>query len=99
MNMRSQNKGWRLDYFVVSESLMPMIGKSFIRPEVQGSDHCPIGLLVARTKEQDMTETLAASGDVDSNSSVEETKKEKKRDTKKRKTSDDDLPEEEEEED
>jgi len=45
-NSRSQNKGWRLDYFVVSAALMPKIFSSFIRDSIAGSDHCPIGLLL-----------------------------------------------------
>ncbi|KAG7378445.1 DNA-(apurinic or apyrimidinic site) lyase [Phytophthora pseudosyringae] len=43
-NMRAKNKGWRLDYFVVSEALMPNVRSSFIRQSVVGSDHLPIGL-------------------------------------------------------
>ncbi|KAK1935427.1 DNA-(apurinic or apyrimidinic site) lyase [Phytophthora citrophthora] len=43
-NMRAKNKGWRLDYFVVSEALMPKVRSSFIRQSVVGSDHLPIGL-------------------------------------------------------
>uniref|UniRef100_A0AAV1VC76 DNA-(apurinic or apyrimidinic site) endonuclease n=1 Tax=Peronospora matthiolae TaxID=2874970 RepID=A0AAV1VC76_9STRA len=43
-NMRAKNKGWRLDYFVVSEALMPRVRSSFIRQSVVGSDHLPIGL-------------------------------------------------------
>mmetsp|Transcript_34920 Transcript_34920/g.56522 ORF Transcript_34920/g.56522 Transcript_34920/m.56522 type:complete len:367 (+) Transcript_34920:645-1745(+) len=46
-NGRSKNKGWRLDYFVVSKRLMGDVKESFIRSNVLGSDHCPIGLLVA----------------------------------------------------
>ncbi|KAG6614478.1 exodeoxyribonuclease III [Phytophthora cinnamomi] len=43
-NMRIKNKGWRLDYFVVSEKLMPNVRSSYIRGSVVGSDHLPIGL-------------------------------------------------------
>ncbi|CAI5738842.1 unnamed protein product [Hyaloperonospora brassicae] len=43
-NMRAKNKGWRLDYFVVSKALMPNVRSSFIRQSVVGSDHLPIGL-------------------------------------------------------
>lgn len=39
-------QGWRLDYFVVSKDFLPLCGKAFVRPNVPGSDHCPIGLLV-----------------------------------------------------
>jgi len=43
-NARSKNIGWRIDYFFVTEDLVPRIKDSFISPEVMGSDHCPIGL-------------------------------------------------------
>ncbi|ETI39336.1 exodeoxyribonuclease III [Phytophthora nicotianae P1569] len=43
-NMRAKNKGWRLDYFVVSEKLMPHVRSSYIRQSAVGSDHLPIGL-------------------------------------------------------
>jgi exodeoxyribonuclease III len=39
---RAKNVGWRLDYWLVSERLMPQVRRSFIRPDVLGSDHCPI---------------------------------------------------------
>ncbi|MCR5028064.1 MAG: exodeoxyribonuclease III [Fibrobacter sp.] len=41
---RDNNVGWRLDYFVVSESLFPKVKESYIYDDVFGSDHCPIGL-------------------------------------------------------
>ena len=41
---REKNIGWRIDYFVVSNRLMPMVKDSFILPSVMGSDHCPVGL-------------------------------------------------------
>jgi exodeoxyribonuclease-3 len=41
---RRNNVGWRIDYFFVSEELKGAIRRSFIEPQVQGSDHCPIGL-------------------------------------------------------
>lgn len=43
-NARANNTGWRLDYFVVSQRLMPKVKAAFIRPEILGSDHCPVGL-------------------------------------------------------
>ncbi|KAI9916886.1 hypothetical protein PsorP6_016984 [Peronosclerospora sorghi] len=43
-NMRAKNKGWRLDYLVVSKALLPNVRSSFIRQGVVGSDHLPIGL-------------------------------------------------------
>ena len=41
---RRTNAGWRIDYFLVSESLAPRIAGASIYGEVYGSDHCPIGL-------------------------------------------------------
>ena len=41
---REKNVGWRIDYFVVSERLLPRIKDSFILTEVMGSDHCPVGI-------------------------------------------------------
>lgn len=41
---RERNAGWRIDYFIVSESLKERIEDSMIYSEVMGSDHCPIGL-------------------------------------------------------
>lgn len=41
---RKRNIGWRIDYFFVSDNLKNQIKKAFILPEVQGSDHCPIGI-------------------------------------------------------
>jgi len=73
-NCKQRNAGWRLDYFIVSESLLPMVGKSFIRPYTQGSDHCPIGLLVAREKGQDMKPALEAETDDEGGEAVEEKK-------------------------
>jgi exodeoxyribonuclease III len=41
---RSRNVGWRIDYFFVSENLLPSVTGAFIQKDVMGSDHCPIGL-------------------------------------------------------
>ncbi len=41
---RQRNVGWRIDYFFCSENLKPQIKSAFVMPEVQGSDHCPIGV-------------------------------------------------------
>lgn len=43
---RGRNIGWRLDYFFISESLMPNIRDTTIHDEVVGSDHCPISIVV-----------------------------------------------------
>jgi exodeoxyribonuclease-3 len=41
---RSRNVGWRLDYFFVSEELVPAVEDAWIENNVRGSDHCPVGL-------------------------------------------------------
>ncbi len=43
---REKNVGWRIDYFVVSDRLMPKVKDSVIYTEVMGSDHCPVGIEV-----------------------------------------------------
>ncbi|KAF8094384.1 hypothetical protein N665_0364s0013 [Sinapis alba] len=43
---RKTNKGWRLDYFLVSESMAADVHDSYILPDINGSDHCPIGLIL-----------------------------------------------------
>ena len=43
-NSRNNNKGWRIDYALVSISLKKNIRKSFLLPEAMHSDHCPVGL-------------------------------------------------------
>ena len=44
---RSKNKGWRIDYFLVSSKLIKKIKKSLILDKVMGSDHAPIMLIVS----------------------------------------------------
>ena len=41
-NARANNKGWRLDYAMVSDSLKNKISRAYILPEAKHSDHCPI---------------------------------------------------------
>lgn len=43
---RKKNQGWRLDYFLVSESIADRVYDSYILPDINGSDHCPIGLVL-----------------------------------------------------
>lgn len=43
-NARANNVGWRIDYFLVSDRLRENISRAFICPEIEGSDHCPVGL-------------------------------------------------------
>lgn len=44
---REKNAGWRIDYFLVSDRIRDRIQESNIRPEVMGSDHCPIELILS----------------------------------------------------
>ena len=41
---REKNVGWRIDYFVVSNRLLPKVKDSYLLNEIMGSDHCPAGL-------------------------------------------------------
>ena len=43
---RERNVGWRIDYFFVSENLADRVEDAFILPEVTGSDHCPVGIVL-----------------------------------------------------
>ena len=45
-NARANNAGWRIDYFVVSDRLAGAIQDATIHPEIMGSDHCPVGLIL-----------------------------------------------------
>lgn len=44
---RQKNVGWRIDYFLVSEAFTPRLKEAFILNEVLGSDHCPVGVVLA----------------------------------------------------
>ena len=46
-NARARNIGWRIDYFLISKSLRPRLKRAFIRADVEGSDHCPVGIEIA----------------------------------------------------
>jgi exodeoxyribonuclease-3 len=43
-NSRANNKGWRIDYNMVSLPLKDAISRAFILPDAKHSDHCPIGV-------------------------------------------------------
>jgi len=43
---REKNIGWRIDYFGVNDSFVETVADSFIMPEVMGSDHCPLRLVI-----------------------------------------------------
>ncbi len=44
LKSRERNIGWRIDYFIVSNSIRDEIKDAIIHSEVLGSDHCPIEL-------------------------------------------------------
>ena len=43
---REKNIGWRIDYFITSNSIQSKIKESTIHPEILGSDHCPVELQI-----------------------------------------------------
>jgi exodeoxyribonuclease-3 len=44
--VREKNIGWRIDYHCVNEKFLSSVEKAFIMPEVRGSDHCPVGIVL-----------------------------------------------------
>jgi exodeoxyribonuclease-3 len=45
--VRERNVGWRIDYILASAALRPRLRSAFIRKDVTGSDHCPVGIELA----------------------------------------------------
>ena len=45
-NSRANNSGWRIDYFLVSKILCNKILETTIHPEIMGSDHCPVSIVL-----------------------------------------------------
>ncbi len=43
---RAKNVGWRIDYFLTSQSLKDRLQDAMIYKDVMGSDHCPVGLII-----------------------------------------------------
>ena len=43
---RAKNKGWRIDYFLVSDKIKNKVKKSEILTDIMGSDHAPIMLKI-----------------------------------------------------
>ncbi len=41
---RERNIGWRIDYFLVSQRLLPKVEDAYILNDYHGSDHCPLGI-------------------------------------------------------
>lgn len=45
-NGRAKNVGWRIDHFLVPQTVMPLVKDAMIYNEYHGSDHCPVGLRI-----------------------------------------------------
>ena len=45
-NARANNAGWRIDYFIVSDRLAERVSEASIHPDILGSDHCPVSLVL-----------------------------------------------------
>ncbi|MCF0213624.1 MAG: exodeoxyribonuclease III [Muribaculaceae bacterium] len=43
---REKNVGWRIDYFLVSDRLLPKLSSAEIHADVMGSDHCPVSIIL-----------------------------------------------------
>lgn len=41
---RERNVGWRIDYFFINSEKAGLVKDAFILPDIQGSDHCPLGI-------------------------------------------------------
>lgn len=44
---RANNKGWRIDYHIITEALRPQLQQASILPAVNHSDHCPVTLILS----------------------------------------------------
>lgn len=49
---REKNTGWRIDYFVCSERLLPQVTAATIHTNIYGSDHCPVELTTMQSYEK-----------------------------------------------
>ena len=41
---REKNIGWRIDYFLVSSTIIENVKEAEIHNEIYGSDHCPVSI-------------------------------------------------------
>lgn len=41
-NARHNNKGWRIDYHLITENLLAKVKRAYLLPEAKHSDHCPV---------------------------------------------------------
>jgi len=46
-NARNNNKGWRIDYHIITEAMRPQLQQAAILPAVIHSDHCPVTLILS----------------------------------------------------
>lgn len=46
LSARERNVGWRIDYFLVSDRISENLRESMILSETDGSDHCPVGIVL-----------------------------------------------------
>lgn len=51
---RERNVGWRIDYFFVNKEFLSHVEKAFIKQDVMGSDHCPVGIEIKIQYEKDV---------------------------------------------
>ena len=51
--VREKNVGWRIDYFLGSDRLTDKVQDAFILPDIYGSGHCPVGLVIDAYEEVD----------------------------------------------
>lgn len=61
LNKRDENRGWRLDYFLISTKILKVFNDITIHSDIAGSDHCPISLdigLTASKKGAELKEEL-----------------------------------------
>lgn len=49
IGVRERNIGWRLDLVLASRGALPYLRDAFIHDHVAGSDHCPVGVRLARS--------------------------------------------------
>jgi len=49
---RDRNVGWRIDYFIVSERMTPLLKDALIHDQIMGSDHCPVELVLESSEEK-----------------------------------------------
>ena len=40
--MKKENNGWRLDYFIVSQDIIPLVEDIQVKKEINASDHVPL---------------------------------------------------------